>query len=223
MNRGPRHPLLSALKLSLPFLHPGLYGLSTPPDCPIEILASLDAAGSIPPSSKAAISSFSSFTCLPFRGLLQANTSLVGLYQGAKDVYGTFNILMRRKPKENNFKAILESIRDLMNETCIVPDWLHDIFLGYGNPSVAQWTNMPDLLETVDFKDTFLDADHVREYFLDCQVTVLSTCKNVHGKGNSIQGLSATDITESISGEMVSGKTALPDVKMVSQEEHTES
>ncbi|XP_076946776.1 uncharacterized protein LOC143618445 [Bidens hawaiensis] len=90
--------------------------------------------------------------------------------KGAEDVYGTFNILMRRKPKENNFKAILESIRDLMNETCIVPDWLHDVFLGYGNPSAAQWTNMPDLLETVDFKDTFLDADHVRECFTDYQV-----------------------------------------------------
>ncbi|KAI3662642.1 hypothetical protein L6452_47055 [Arctium lappa] len=90
--------------------------------------------------------------------------------KGAEDVYGTFNILMRRKPKENNFKAILESIRDLMNETCIVPDWLHDIFLGYGNPSAAQWTNMPDLLETVDFKDTFLDADHVRECFSAYQV-----------------------------------------------------
>ncbi|KAD7116894.1 hypothetical protein R6Q59_006423 [Mikania micrantha] len=90
--------------------------------------------------------------------------------KGAEDVYGTFNILMRRKPKENNFKAILESIRDLMNETCIVPDWLHDVFLGYGNPSAAQWTNMPDLLETVDFKDTFLDEDHVRECFADYQV-----------------------------------------------------
>lgn len=91
--------------------------------------------------------------------------------KGAEDVYGTFNILMRRKPKENNFKAILESIRDLMNETCIVPDWLHDVFLGYGNPSAAQWTNMPDLLETVDFKDTFLNADHVRECFSDYQIT----------------------------------------------------
>ncbi|CAA0829188.1 P-loop containing nucleoside triphosphate hydrolases superfamily protein [Striga hermonthica] len=85
--------------------------------------------------------------------------------KGADDVYNTFNILMRRKPKENNFKAILESIRDLMNETCIVPDWLHDIFLGYGNPSAARWTNMPDLLQTVDFKDTFLDVDHVKECF----------------------------------------------------------
>lgn len=94
--------------------------------------------------------------------------------KGAEDVYQTFNILMRRKPKENNFKAILESIRDLMNETCIVPDWLHDIFLGYGNPSAAQWTNMPDLLETVDFKDTFLDADHVKECFSDYQVSFIN-------------------------------------------------
>lgn len=95
--------------------------------------------------------------------------------KGAEDVYGTFNVLMRRKPKENNFKAILESIRDLMNETCIVPDWLHDIFLGYGNPSAAQWTNMPELLEAVDFKDTFLDADHVRECFPHYQVCFKNT------------------------------------------------
>ncbi|KAG8363690.1 hypothetical protein BUALT_Bualt19G0048600 [Buddleja alternifolia] len=102
--------------------------------------------------------------------------------KGADDVYGTFNILMRRKPKENNFKAILESIRDLMNETCIVPDWLHDIFLGYGNPSAAQWTNMPDLLETVDFKDTFLDAAHVKDCFPNYQVSFINSdgTDNVH-------------------------------------------
>jgi intron-binding protein aquarius len=41
---------------------------------------------------------------------------------------------VRRKPKENNFKAVLESIRDLMNEDVIIPPWLHDIFLGYGDP-----------------------------------------------------------------------------------------
>ncbi|KAL0413595.1 UNVERIFIED_CONTAM: RNA helicase aquarius [Sesamum radiatum] len=95
--------------------------------------------------------------------------------KGADDVYCTFNILMRRKPKENNFKAILESIRDLMNETCIVPDWLHDIFLGYGNPSAAQWTNMPDLIEKVDFKDTFLDAAHVKESFPNYEVHFINS------------------------------------------------
>ena len=34
----------------------------------------------------------------------------------SEDVYSSFNLIMRRKPKENNFKAVLESIRDLMNE-----------------------------------------------------------------------------------------------------------
>ncbi|CAA3022407.1 intron-binding aquarius [Olea europaea subsp. europaea] len=102
--------------------------------------------------------------------------------KGADDVYGMFNILMRRKPKENNFKAILESIRDLMNETCIVPDWLHDIFLGYGNPSAAQWVNMPDLLETVDFIDTFIDAAHVTECFPNFEICFLNSdgTENLH-------------------------------------------
>lgn len=58
--------------------------------------------------------------------------------EGGEDVYGTFNMLMRRKAKENNFKAVLESIRDLMNEDCVLPPWLHDILLGYGDPGAAQ-------------------------------------------------------------------------------------
>ncbi|MCO5580056.1 hypothetical protein L7F22_033922 [Adiantum nelumboides] len=70
-----------------------------------------------------------------------------------------------RKPKENNFKAILESIRDLMNEDYIVPGWLRDIILGYGDPGAAQWKNMPNQLKVLDFKDTFLDAQHLRDSF----------------------------------------------------------
>ncbi|KAI3924676.1 hypothetical protein MKW98_005680 [Papaver atlanticum] len=58
-----------------------------------------------------------------------------------------------------------------MNESCIVPDWLRNIFLGNGgNPSAAEWTNMPDFLGTVDFNDTFLAADHLRIRFPHYQV-----------------------------------------------------
>ena len=46
---------------------------------------------------------------------------------------------MRRKPKENNFKAVLETIREMMNTECVVPDWLHDIILGYGDPGAAHY------------------------------------------------------------------------------------
>jgi intron-binding protein aquarius len=62
------------------------------------------------------------------------------LQDGSEDVYDTFNIFMRRKPKENNFKAVLETIRDLINTRCVVPDWLHDLLLGYGDPGTAHYS-----------------------------------------------------------------------------------
>ena len=54
--------------------------------------------------------------------------------------------------QENNFKAVLESIRDLMNSDTVMPPWLHDIFLGYGDPAAAQYTKLPNTLRTIDFK-----------------------------------------------------------------------
>ncbi|XP_076638535.1 RNA helicase aquarius isoform X1 [Colletes latitarsis] len=84
---------------------------------------------------------------------------------GGEDVYEGFNIIMRRKPKENNFKAVLETIRELMNTECVVPDWLHDIILGYGDPGAARYSRMPNEIATMDFNDTFLDIDHLRGSF----------------------------------------------------------
>lgn len=91
---------------------------------------------------------------------------------GAEDVYETFNILMRRKPKENNFKAVLETIRNLMNTECVVPDWLHDIILGYGDPSAAHYSRMPNEIAKMDWNDTFLDLDHLRDSFPSHEIKV---------------------------------------------------
>ena len=61
---------------------------------------------------------------------------------------------------------MLESIRDLLAEDSMAPPpWLHDILLGYGDPGAAAYRHQSGCLRTVDFKDTFLDADHVREAF----------------------------------------------------------
>ena len=90
--------------------------------------------------------------------------------QGSEDIYETFNILIRRKPKENNFKAVLETIRDLMNTDCVVPEWLHDIILGYGDPGAAHYSKMPNEIATLDFNDTFLEFDHLKESFPDHQI-----------------------------------------------------
>ena len=83
-----------------------------------------------------------------------------------EELYGSFNLLVRRRPEENNFKAILQTIRSIMDDPegtqAVVPgefgrtahtqewthkrrgdlyvsDWLHDLFLGYGDPGAAQY------------------------------------------------------------------------------------
>ncbi|XP_030376024.1 RNA helicase aquarius [Scaptodrosophila lebanonensis] len=95
----------------------------------------------------------------------QYRQDMDALQEGADDVYESFNILMRRKPKENNFKAVLETIRHLMNTECVVPPWLHDILLGYGDPAAAHYSNMPNQERSLQFNDTFLDYDHLASSF----------------------------------------------------------
>lgn len=85
----------------------------------------------------------------------------------ADNVYGSINLVLRRKPKENNFKAILHTIRDLMNSPAAVPSWLHDVFLGYGDPSQAQGAQIEGW---IDFRDTFLSYDHLCQSLPDLNV-----------------------------------------------------
>lgn len=61
---------------------------------------------------------------------------------------------------------------DLMNTSAVgqaMPPWLHDVFLGYGDPAGAHYRNLPDqVTEGVDFGDTLLDVDHAREVCCCC-------------------------------------------------------
>ena len=67
---------------------------------------------------------------------------------------------------------MLETIRDLMNTACVVPDCLHDIILGYGDPASAHYANMPNNIPSLNFNDTFLNFDHLRESFPNYEVRV---------------------------------------------------
>ncbi|TPX49552.1 hypothetical protein SeMB42_g02582 [Synchytrium endobioticum] len=92
-----------------------------------------------------------------------------------QDAYDYFTILVRRKPKENNFKAVLETIRDLMQSDLVVPDWFQDVLLGYGDPASAHYSKVvcaksataeDGIVEkTKDFRDTFLNWKHLVESF----------------------------------------------------------
>ncbi|KAI9364882.1 intron-binding protein aquarius [Zopfochytrium polystomum] len=81
------------------------------------------------------------------------------------DVYESLNLLIRRKPQENNFKAVLETIRDLMQSEIVVPDWLQDVFLGYGDPASVTRENAEHPVMRLDFRDTFLDWEHLKDSF----------------------------------------------------------
>ena len=66
---------------------------------------------------------------------------------GGGDWYSRVNLLVRRKSKENNFKAVLDSVRDLLNAPegpqRAVPPWMHDVLLGYGSPASAHYRYDP--------------------------------------------------------------------------------
>lgn len=81
--------------------------------------------------------------------------------EGQPDVYESINLIVRRKGRENNFKKILETIRSLALSDVPVPDWLQEVFLGFGDPTGASYTKLPNSIDRLDFRDTFLDWKHV--------------------------------------------------------------
>jgi intron-binding protein aquarius len=97
--------------------------------------------------------------------------------------------VVRRKAKENNFKAVLETIRGLMKTNAAtvnrcIPVWLHDILLGFGDPTAANYKSekiktyssntvgVTPLSSPLDFGDTFVDDRHLRDSFPGADVTI---------------------------------------------------
>lgn len=81
--------------------------------------------------------------------------------QGKQDIYPFINVVARRKGRANNFKSVLETMQKLIVSDITLPPWIQDIFLGYGDPSGARYTQLPNRLKSVDFRDTFLDWQHL--------------------------------------------------------------
>lgn len=107
----------------------------------------------------------------------------IGTGEIKEDIQTTFNLFIRRRPKENNFKSVLESIRELMNTKFVVPEWLRDLILGYGDPASAHYSNMtkPAPVATLDFFDTFLSYEHLQASFPGQQLELADTSKQPGG------------------------------------------
>jgi len=106
------------------------------------------------------------------------------------NVYEKLNLVVRRSGRENNFKAVLETIRGLMKGGAnsmfrSIPSWLMPVLLGYGgDPTMASYAS-PKMMSfaskttgvthphaALDYGDTFLDVSHLRESFIGCELTV---------------------------------------------------
>ena len=83
--------------------------------------------------------------------------------KGKPSIYDSINVIVRRKGRENNFKPVLESIRRLTLSDVPAPAWLQEVFLGYGDPAGATYKRLPNRLKSVDFRDTFLNWQHLSE------------------------------------------------------------
>lgn len=82
---------------------------------------------------------------------------------GKGDVYDGMNVVIRRTARENNFKPVLESLKQLTLSDTPIPSWLQEVFLGYGDPASASYKRLSSRLKSVDYRDTFLDWQHLIE------------------------------------------------------------
>lgn len=84
------------------------------------------------------------------------------------NVYEKFHLFIRRKPEQNNFKGVLETMRSLINTKSLVPDWLKNLIIGFGDPAEAHHTNLRGSAKNsycLDYFDTFLDYQHLSDSF----------------------------------------------------------
>uniref|UniRef100_A0AC35UID5 Pre-mRNA-splicing factor n=1 Tax=Rhabditophanes sp. KR3021 TaxID=114890 RepID=A0AC35UID5_9BILA len=150
--------------------------------------------------------------------ILDSNQYRIDAQKKTTDLYDKFDVIVRRDAKANNFKAVLDTIRQLLNTECVVPNWLGDLILGYGDPSCAGYKQIGSAIPEIDFCDTFLNKQHVLDSFPDNKVEFtnehiengsytlkFSELEMQHGKEtNGDTTIYATSIENNISEELFS-------------------
>ncbi|OWZ19043.1 hypothetical protein PHMEG_0006768 [Phytophthora megakarya] len=92
------------------------------------------------------------------------------LEDGHLEAYEQVNLLVRRNPRDNNFKAVLDTVAGAWhdsNKEELLPMWLHDLFLGYGDPAAAMYKSIykarAEKQLVVPMDDLLLDGEHAVE------------------------------------------------------------
>ncbi|KAI9223913.1 hypothetical protein BC828DRAFT_374759 [Blastocladiella britannica] len=91
--------------------------------------------------------------------------SLAGHGDDPAEMYASFNVLVRRPLRENNYWAVLDALREYSaaDHACL-PPWLTEVFLGYGNPTSVGYANIEGGNATY-FHSTFVDREHLDSSF----------------------------------------------------------
>lgn len=92
-------------------------------------------------------------------GLMALRTIKVSLdrhhYYADKHFDYSFNVLCRRKRRENNYWAVLDCVQSIFHDV-LFPNWFHDTCLGYLQPK-SSFTG------TLNLSDTFCDSKHLKD------------------------------------------------------------
>ena len=118
-----------------------------------------------------------------YRVWLDPNQYFLDQNNDQAEVYYSLNLVIRRDPKTNNFKAVLSTIKQLLNTDFVVPDWLQDLILGYGEPDSAHYSKLASPIATIDFNDTFLSTQHVIDAFPNKTITGLEGAESLKDPG----------------------------------------
>ena len=81
------------------------------------------------------------------------------------EMFGTFNVLARRDVSSNYYKYLLETIRDAVQLTEPISEWVLPAILGSEDATDALYTNIEDPTLKIDFGYTFVDFDHLKKSF----------------------------------------------------------
>jgi len=79
-----------------------------------------------------------------------------------ENIFLKMKAIVRRQAKENNFKAALQSIQDMVVNPPDLPEYLKESILGYGE--YKQEIHKP-FFDAFSFSDTFIDQAHFSESF----------------------------------------------------------
>ena len=136
--------------------------------------------------------------------------------KGQGDVYESLNLIVRRGARENNFKPILDSIRWLAVSDVPLPSWFLDVFLGLGDPTSATFTNLNSALKTLDFRDTFIDWQHLREALPDKDVKADGNTEKIEKPPYVLESVIAPDSPQAPSHKRVKNEPSTQATKGLS-------